>query len=62
MRMFVAGLGTETNTFAPFPTAEQGFRETEWFPAGTHPEHATFAGAPLVAARDRAARGNHVLI
>ena len=33
MRMFVAGLGTETNTFAPFPTAEQGFRETEWFPA-----------------------------
>ena len=62
MRLFVAGLGTETNTFAPFPTAEQGFRETEWFPAGTHPDHATFAGAPLVAARGRAARGNHELI
>ena len=62
MRLFVAGLGTETNTFAPFPTSEQGFRETEWFPAGSHPDHATFAGAPLIAARRRAAEGNHELI
>jgi len=62
MRIFAAGLGTETNTFAPFPTGERGFRETEHFPAGTHPETPTFSGAPLVAARDLAASGNHVLI
>ena len=62
MRLFVAGLGTETNTFAPFPTGERGFRETEYFPAGTHPETPTFSGAPLVAARHLAASGNHELI
>lgn len=62
MRLFAAGLGTETNTFAPFPTAEQGFREGEWFPAGSHPEYPTFAGAPLVAARKRAVQGNHELV
>ncbi len=62
MRIFVAGLGTETNTFAPFPTGERGFRETEYFPVGTHPETPTFSGAPLVAARHLAAPGNHEVI
>jgi microcystin degradation protein MlrC len=62
MRMFVAGLGTETNTFAPFPTSERGFRETEYFPAGAHPDTPTFAGAPLIAARRLAANGNHDLV
>ena len=27
MRIFVAGLITETNTFAPWPTGAQGFSE-----------------------------------
>ncbi|MBT5432794.1 MAG: M81 family metallopeptidase [Alphaproteobacteria bacterium] len=62
MRIFVAGLGTETNTFAPFPTAERGFHETEYFAAGTHPDTPTFAGAPLIAARRLAAAGNHEVV
>lgn len=38
MRMFVAALGTETNTFSPIPTGLGSFEEYLWFPAGTHPE------------------------
>ncbi|MBN34676.1 MAG: microcystin LR degradation protein MlrC-like protein [Rhodospirillaceae bacterium] len=62
MRIFAAGLGTETNTFAPFPTGERGFRQTEYFPSGTHPDSPTFSGAPLYAARQLTASGNHELV
>ena len=62
MRIFVAGLGTETNTFAPFPTSRAGFEAGEYFPAGTHPDEPSFIGAPLWVARQRAATSNwHVV-
>jgi microcystin degradation protein MlrC len=55
MRLFVAALGTETNTFSPIPTGLGSFEEYLWFPAGTHPQEPRFFTGPIVAARRRAA-------
>lgn len=55
MRVFTAGLGTESNTFSPLPTGLQAFREHGYYPAGTHPpKMSTYAG-PMWAARERGA-------
>lgn len=54
MRIFSAGLGTETNTFAPLPTGFDAFVEHGYYPAGEHPEQMSFYGAPLWVARERA--------
>lgn len=62
MRIFAAGLGTETNTFAPFPTSRAGFEASEFFPPGTHPDTPSFMGAPLWAARRRARDNNWQVI
>ena len=62
MRLFAAGLGTETNTFAPFPTSRAGFEAGEFFPPGTHPDEPSFSGAPLWAARRRARGNNWVVV
>jgi len=62
VRIFAAGLGTETNTFAPFPTSRAGFEACEFFPAGSHPDAPSFMGAPLWVARRRAKDSNwHVI-
>ena len=62
MRIFAAGLGTETNTFAPFPTSRASFEVCEYFPPGTHPDAPSFMGAPLWVARRRAKANNwHVV-
>ncbi|PTN51537.1 microcystin LR degradation protein MlrC-like protein, partial [Achromobacter xylosoxidans] len=53
MKIFSAGLGTETNTFAPMPTSLASFQDRDYYPAGTHPDSVTFAGAPLYVARQR---------
>lgn len=55
MRIFVAALGTETNSFSPIPTGLGSFEEYLWFPAGSHPEEPRFFTGPIVAARRRAA-------
>jgi microcystin degradation protein MlrC len=55
MRIFSAGLGTETNTFAPLPTGLDAFTEHGCYPAGQHPPQMSFYGAPLFVARERAA-------
>ena len=36
MRVFSAGLATETNTFAAIPTGLRAFRERGYYPAGKH--------------------------
>lgn len=54
MRVFSAGIGTETNTFSPLPTGLDAFKEGGYFPAGTHPEQSTRYAAPLIIARERA--------
>jgi microcystin degradation protein MlrC len=55
MRLFVAALGTETNTFSPIPTGLGSYEEYQWFPAGSHPDEPRFFTGPIVAARRRAA-------
>jgi len=54
MRMFAASIGTETNTFAPIPTALESFEEFFYARPGQHPDHATLCTAPLWVARRRA--------
>ncbi len=53
MRIFCAGIGTETNTFSPLPTGLDAFRPN-YFPAGKHPDRITWYAAPLFVARERA--------
>ena len=53
MRVFSAGLATETNTFVAIPTGLRAFRERGYYPAGTHPDRMSFFAAPLWAARQR---------
>lgn len=58
MRVFTGSLATETNTFAPLPTALDAFVDRGYFPAGTHPPEMTVFSGPLWAARERGrARG-----
>jgi microcystin degradation protein MlrC len=62
MRIFTAGIATETNTFAPLPTGLAAFREGGYYPAGTHPPHLTLFSGPLWAARQRAAEHGWTLL
>ncbi|WP_447980822.1 M81 family metallopeptidase [Achromobacter kerstersii] len=62
MKVFSAGLGTETNTFAPMPTSLAAFQERDYYPAGTHPDCVTFAGAPLYVARLRGREAGWTLV
>ena len=62
MRVFVAALGTETNSFSPIPTGLGSFEEYLWFPAGSHPEEPRFFTGPIVAARRRAVADGLTLI
>lgn len=52
MRLFVASLATETNTFSPVFTDLRDFRETFYFPAGRHPEVPSLCSAPFIALRE----------
>jgi microcystin degradation protein MlrC len=54
MRLFAASIGTETNTFAPIPTALESFHEAFYAPPGQHPPDPTLCSAPLWVARRRA--------
>jgi microcystin degradation protein MlrC len=60
--MFVAALGTETNTFAPLPVDRAAFERAFYAPPGRHPATPTLTTAPVVAARTRAARDGFTLI
>lgn len=62
MRVFVASLATETNTFAPLYVDRSAFEEAFYAPPGSHPETPTLCSAPVVAARARARRGEFTLI
>lgn len=54
MKMFAASIGTETNTFAPIPTALESFHESFYAAPGQHPDDAKLCTAPLWVARRRA--------
>lgn len=62
MRVFVACLATETNTFAPLYVDRSAFEGGVYHPPGTHPETPTLCTAPVVAARARARAGAFTLI
>lgn len=62
MRVFVASLATETNTFAPLFVDRSAFEAAFYCPPGTHPETPTLCSAPVVAARRRAASEGYTLI
>lgn len=44
-RVFCAALGTETNTFSPLPTSLASFRDHDYCPAGSNPDHPSSFGA-----------------
>jgi len=54
MKLFAASIGTETNTFAPIPTALESFHESFYAPPGQHPDDAKLCTAPFWVARRRA--------
>jgi len=62
MRIFAASIGTETNTFAPIPTALESFYDAFYAPPGEHPEDPTLCTAPLWVARRRAKAEGWTLI
>ena len=55
LKVFVASLGTETNTFSPLPTDLGAFEETFYAPPGEHPSTPTLCSAPITVLRARAA-------
>jgi microcystin degradation protein MlrC len=61
LRLFVASLATETNTFAPIPTDMRSFAPTCYKP-GTAPVAATMNTAVMVVARRLAAEQGHTLV
>ena len=54
MKLFIATLGTETNTFSPFVTSAQTFEETYLTRGGGHGETPNTFAVPLVIWRQRA--------
>lgn len=62
MRVFVASLATETNTFSPLFADRSAFEAAFYCPPGTHPETPTLCSAPFVAARHRARTDGFMLI
>lgn len=62
MRVFVASLATETNTFAPLYVDRSAFERDFYCPPGTHPATPTLCSGPMVAGREIAAREGLTLI
>jgi microcystin degradation protein MlrC len=61
MRIFTAGLATETNTFAPIPTDMRSFEEAGLYPPGKHPQGPSLTTSPLWVLRRRAIEGIEVV-
>ena len=62
MRVFVASLATETNTFSPLFVDRSAFESAFYCPPGAHPDTPTLCSAPVVAARRRAKADDFTLI
>lgn len=62
MRVFVASLATETNTFSPLYVDRSAFETAFYCPPGMHPDTPTLCSAPVVAARRRAGTDGFILI
>jgi microcystin degradation protein MlrC len=62
LRVFVASLATETNTFSPLFVDRRAFEEAFYCLPGKHPPTPTLCSAPVVAARRRAETDGFTLI
>lgn len=62
MRVFVASLATETNTFSPIRIGRAAFEDAFYASPGRHPATPTLCSAPFVAARARARELDFTLI
>jgi microcystin degradation protein MlrC len=62
MRIFVAGLATEVNTFSPIFIGMEDFRRNLYAGPGQHDDRPTLVTSPLIHARRRAALGEFELI
>lgn len=62
MRIFVASLATETNTFSPLYVDRSAFESSFYCPPGAHPETPTLCSAPVIAARRRVRTDGFTLI
>ncbi len=56
MRLFVASLATETNTFSPVFTDLKDFQNNFYFPPGEHPDVPSLCSAPFIALREYSSR------
>lgn len=52
MKLFVASLATETNTFSPVYTDLRDFKDNFYFPPGEHPDVPSLCSAPFMALRE----------
>jgi microcystin degradation protein MlrC len=62
MRVFVAGVATEVNTFSPIFIGLQQFRDGMYLLPGQHDDIPTLTTSPLIHARRRAAAGEFELV
>jgi microcystin degradation protein MlrC len=62
MRIFVAGVATEVNTFSPIFIGMEEFRGNLYARPGEHPDQPTLVTSPLIHARRRAAAGEFELV
>ncbi len=62
MRVFVAGVGTEVNTFSPIFIGLENFRATLYALPGEHDDRPTLISSPLIHARRRAAEEEFELV
>ncbi|WEQ58240.1 M81 family metallopeptidase [Novacetimonas hansenii] len=62
VRVFVASLATETNTFSPVPTDLSAFKAAFYAPPGQHPPTPTLCSAVVPALRSRRADGDFELV
>ncbi|HWK45623.1 MAG TPA: M81 family metallopeptidase [Stellaceae bacterium] len=62
MKIFMATLATETNTFSPIPTGWAGFKSREWFrnDASRHPP--VLGSIPLITWRQRGEADGHEVV
>ena len=62
LRVFVASLATETNTFSPIRIDRSAFEDSFYAPPGDHPETPTLCSAAFITARKRARAEGFTLI
>lgn len=48
MKIFTAGIATETNTFGPLPTDQNAYESCYFVRGGAHPEQVNMFGQPLI--------------